>query len=54
LTRRYELTEEQFALIEDLLPKNGHRGQQWKDHRQVLTGIFWILNSGARPVARDA
>jgi len=46
--RRYELTEEQFELIEDLLPRNGGRGGQWNDHRLTLNGIFWILHSGAQ------
>ena len=46
--RRYELTEEQFDLIEDLLPRNGSRGGQWNDHRSTLNGIFWILHSGAQ------
>ena len=48
MTRRYELTADQFRLIEDLLPKPGHRGGRWQDHRTVLNGIFWILNSGAK------
>lgn len=47
MVRRYELTDEDFALIEDLLPKNGKRGGQWNDHRQTLNGIFWILYTGA-------
>lgn len=46
--RRYELTDEQFALVSDLLPGNGRRGGQWKDHRTVLNGIFWILHTGAQ------
>lgn len=46
--RRYELTEEQFALLKDLLPQNGRRGGQWKDHRTILNGIFWILHTGAQ------
>ena len=46
--RRYELTEEQFALVSDLLPVNGGRGGQWNDHRTVLNGIFWILHTGAQ------
>src|SRR5438034_129133 len=46
--RRYELTDEQFELIQDLLPKNGGRGGQWNDHRTTLNGIFWILHSGAQ------
>jgi transposase len=48
MVRRYELSPEQFRLIEDLLPSNGGRGEQWKDHRTVLNGIFWVLNSGAQ------
>jgi transposase len=46
--RRYELTDEQYELICDLLPANGKRGGQWNDHRVTLNGIFWILHSGAQ------
>lgn len=46
--RRYELTEEQYGLIEDLMPVNGRRGGQWNDHRTTLNGIFWILHTGAQ------
>lgn len=46
--RRYELTDEQYELIRDLLPANGRRGGQWNDHRVTLNGIFWILHSGAQ------
>ena len=46
--RRYELTDEQYELIGDLLPANGKRGGQWNDHRVTLNGIFWILHSGAQ------
>ena len=46
--RRYELTDEQFEMIHDLLPANGKRGGQWNDHRVTLNGIFWILHSGAQ------
>lgn len=47
--RRYELTDEEWGLIEDLLPRPrpGGRGRRWRDHRQVLDGIFWILRSGS-------
>ncbi len=45
--RRYELTDEAFERIEPLLPKQ-EDGGQWKDHRTVLNGMFWILNSGAQ------
>jgi transposase len=48
MTRRYELTDEQFALIQDLMPRNGKRGGRWNDHRTTLNGIFWILHTGAQ------
>ena len=40
MVRRYEMTDPQFALVEDLLPVNGRRGGQWNDHRATLHGIF--------------
>ncbi len=46
--RRYELTDERYNLIADLLPPNGRRGGQWNEHRTVLDGIFWILHTGAQ------
>jgi transposase len=45
--RRYELTDEGFGRIEPLLPKQ-QRGGKWADHRTVLNGMFWVLNSGAQ------
>ena len=48
MARRYELDEQQFELIEDLLPKNGKPGGRWNDHQMVLNGMFWVLNSGAQ------
>jgi len=48
MTRRYELEDEQFAMVEDLLPSDGRRGGQWNDHRTTLNGIFWILRTGAQ------
>lgn len=48
MIRRYELSDDQFALIQDLLPANGRRGQQWYDHRAILNGLFWQLHTGAQ------
>jgi len=45
--RRYELTDEAYERIEPLLPQQ-QPGGQWKDHRTVLNGMFWVLNSGAQ------
>ncbi len=44
--RRYELTDEAWERLEPLLPKQG-RGGKWTDHRTILNGMFWVLNSGA-------
>jgi transposase len=48
MTRRYEMTDEGFALIEDLLPPSGPPGGRWSDHRTTLNGIFWALHTGAQ------
>lgn len=44
---RGEVTDTAWATRERLLPANGGRGQQWRDHRQVLNGIRWKLRTGA-------
>ncbi len=44
--RRYELTDAGWERIEPLLPTQS-RGGRWADHRTVLNGMFWVLNSGA-------
>ena len=44
---RYELTDEQWFLIQHIFPGNGKPGGQWLDHRSIVNGIFWILSSGA-------
>lgn len=45
--RRHELSDEQWAVIEPLLPTGHGRGGQWKDHRPVFNGMFWRLRTGA-------
>lgn len=46
--RRYELADEQWELIWDLLPSNkGQRGCPWKDHRTILNALLWVLRTGA-------
>ena len=47
--RRYEVTDGQWELIADLMPHDTRRGgRRWRDHRQVLNGIFWVLHTGAQ------
>ena len=47
MVRRGELKDEAWDRIAPLLPENGRRGKQWKDHRVVVEGILWKLRTGA-------
>jgi len=46
-----DLTNEQWAILEPLLPKprvrRDGRGRPWRDPRDVLNGILWVLRTGA-------
>lgn len=44
--RRFELTDEQWKLIEPALPRQ-RRGGRWNDHRQTLDGMLWVLRCGS-------
>ena len=43
---RFDLSDEEWAVIEPLLPKQSG-GPQRQDDRRVLNGIFYILRTGA-------
>ncbi len=46
--RRYEITDEQWERIMDLLPgKSGDAGRTGKDNRCFVNGVLWIARSGA-------
>ena len=42
----FDLSDEEWVVIEPLLPKGG-RGPKRVDDRRILNGIFYILPSGA-------
>ena len=44
-----ELTEKAWHIIQPMLPKlpTGKRGRPWRGNREVLSGILWILHTGA-------
>jgi transposase len=46
--RRHELTDEQWAVVQPLLPqRTATTGRTPSDPRLMLDGIFWILGTGA-------
>jgi transposase len=46
------LTDKQWEKIQDLIPdgpvRRDGKGRPWKDKREVLEGILWIVKTGAR------
>lgn len=44
---RGKLTDEQWALIADLLPEPAATGRPRVDRRKVIDGILWIVRTGA-------
>ena len=49
MLRRYELTNQEWNRIKDLLPpeKSGKRGRPSKDNKMILNAMVWIARSGA-------
>ncbi len=51
MSKAEELTDEQWAVLEPLIPEPPRRadgrGRPWKDTRQVMNGILWVLRTGA-------
>ena len=45
--RRHALSDEQWSLIEELLPCPASTGRPRSDMRQVLDGILWVVRTGA-------
>lgn len=48
MSKRHALTDEQWELIEPLIPKsNARTGRPARDRRLMLDGVFWVLATGA-------
>jgi transposase len=44
-----DLTDVEWARLEPLLPSMApQRGGRWRDHRQVINGILWRIDNGAK------
>ncbi|QEU26743.1 transposase (plasmid) [Pseudomonas luteola] len=48
MTGRYELDDQSWERISDLISYRQQRGRHRKDDRLMLNGIFWVLCSGAK------
>ena len=48
-----DLTDEQWEILEPLIPtpprREDGRGRPWRDPRDVLNGILWILRTAGLP-----
>ncbi|WP_235445025.1 IS5 family transposase [Streptomyces sioyaensis] len=42
------LTDDEWAVLEPLLPTSNHRCGRWRDHRQVINGIIHRLSPGCQ------
>ncbi|MEU2587902.1 IS5 family transposase [Streptomyces avermitilis] len=45
---RGDLTDEEWVMLEPLLPVSGNRCGRWRSHRQVINGIIHRLSTGAQ------
>ncbi len=45
MAKRHELRDAAWTVLEPLLPQTS-KGHPWKDHRQVINGILWVLATG--------
>ncbi len=41
------LTDEEWELVEPLLPRKPPAGRPYKDHRTVLGGMMWVARTGS-------
>src|SRR5687768_1743110 len=46
---RGDLSNAEWAVLEPLLPAQPARGGQWRDHRQVVNAICWIIKRTGSP-----
>jgi len=44
--KRHDLSDEEWARLEPLLPGQPRQGHRWNDHRLVIDGIFFRTRTG--------
>ena len=44
-----ELSDKAWQILEPLMPalSTGQKGRPWRENREVLDGILWVLRTGA-------
>ncbi|MFC7344930.1 transposase [Saccharopolyspora griseoalba] len=42
-----ELSDAQWQAVRVVVPEWRQRGRPWRQHRQVINGILWVLGTGA-------
>lgn len=47
MAKRYELSEEAWAVVADLFTETPARGRPCLSDRLMLDGVLWVLCSGA-------
>lgn len=48
MLNRGDLTDDEWAVLEPLLPVSNNRCGRWRDHRQVINGIIHRLGTGVQ------
>jgi transposase len=48
MAREQFVSDAMWEKLEPLLPELRSRGRPWRDSREVLEGVLWVLRSGAR------
>lgn len=45
--KRHELSNEQWSIIADFFPAERGKGRPYRNHRQMVNGLLWILHTGS-------
>ena len=46
--RRHALSDRQWARVRDLFEHPQGRGGRWRDHREMLDAVLWVMKTGAQ------
>lgn len=46
--KRHALTDRQWDRVRDLFERPQRRGGRWRDHREMLDAVLWVMKTGAQ------